>query len=103
MASFVVLHVSLGAETFATPLGTCERPFISVDSHVNSEILLLRKCLATGKMRTLEWLSSIVDMEMSIKPHLAGEDLLAASDRAEEESTIILILVNRGRLIDDLR
>ena len=45
--SFVILHVSFGSETLATPLGTHERSFVGVDQHVDAQVLFFRECLAT--------------------------------------------------------
>ena len=41
VASLMVLHVTLGSETLSTTLRARERSLVSVDAHVDPQVLLL--------------------------------------------------------------
>ena len=64
MAPFVVEHVAFRAKLHAAVEAAHEWALVSVDAHVDSEVLLLSKGLAAAIEWTLEWLQSGVEIHV---------------------------------------
>ena len=77
MPSLVILHVSLGPEALPAPLRADERPLVTVDEHVDAQVLLLRESLSASGFGALEWLGPIVEVEVGLQTDSTGEELLA--------------------------
>ena len=60
VASFMISHVAFGPEALSTPLWALEGPLISMNPHMDSEILLLTECFTATRVFTLVGLSPIV-------------------------------------------
>ena len=56
----MISHVAFGPEALSTPLWALEGPLISMNPHVDSEILLLTECFTATRVFTLVGLSPIV-------------------------------------------
>ena len=79
VAALVVKHVPLGAEGLtAVMLRASKRTLVSVDAHVNIEVLLLAESFAAGGIGALKRLSAQVQVQVGIQSGLAAKDLIAA-------------------------
>lgn len=75
----MVSHVAFGSETLTTALWALKGPLVSMNPHVDSEILLLTEGFAAAWMCTLIGLGPVVQMEMGVEPQLTGESFVASS------------------------
>ena len=88
MPSLVILHVSLGPEALSASLGAYEWPLVTVDEHVDAQVLLLRECLSTSGLGTLKRLSAIVQVEVGLQTDSTGEYFLAPLVRASQNQLL---------------
>lgn len=94
MPSLVILHVSLGPEALTAPLGANERPFVSVDEHVDAQVLLFRECLSAGRFWTFKWLGPIVNVEVRVQTNFTGENFFAPLVGAPQNDLLSVVILN---------
>jgi hypothetical protein len=90
VAPFVIQHVALGSESFAT-FGTDERSLIFVDALVDSQILLLREAFAACWELTSERLCAIMNVRVRLQTNASLETLAAAFERADKNRLVVLL------------
>lgn len=94
MATLMVLHVALGAEGLAAAgHGALEGPLVSVNPHVDPQVLLLGEGFVAAGVFALVRLRAIVHVHVGVQSHAAAKNFHAPFEWARVDAVVAVGVV----------